>query len=211
MSTSLHEANVRFATSMLAVDRPVDTSLAQAVSNNALHLADSCGQVLVAWNSRVAATDYLPFGSNLVNTYVRMAALGPFFLRVRGDTPYPLRVRIAGLSSDNVNTVTFAVRLAWNFGESTWVTPPDTNWVSASTSSSASAWLTAGSTLLSYTREDSTVNLPLFRRRSARIAIGGATGDVDVFEAYLVLYGQTSNVASEPRATGLYVAEYVGT
>jgi len=102
MSTSEYEAFIRRdVVNQVTGNRPMDAGFARVVVNNALHLADECGQVLV--NSVGRTSKGLSGQTTTSTAWARIASFGPFPVRVRPDgQPYKYRIRVAANNGGGV-------------------------------------------------------------------------------------------------------------
>jgi len=201
------------AADYVAQEEPFDTGLARDMVNDVRHLFDVHGQVCVEWVTRTSS-QYLEPATASTSAFQYIASFGPFPLRLREDgTPYALRVRLAGKSSQG-NSVTFravvgaAEVLAGDVAASS-------SGLEGSTTSMASTWITttnvvggASSTLIAL----SVSSVPEMVRGES-VAADTASSEFHEIRwalAHLQVWGKTSNVLSMPRLTGVYVAEYGG-
>lgn len=97
MSFSPYEAYIPRNTSLYDALAPVSVGDAYALQNNAAHLADECGQVLVNWEFSAASGLYIQAPGDTSNlTWKRIASYGPFPCTFRADgAPFQFRVRCA--------------------------------------------------------------------------------------------------------------------
>ena len=97
MSFSPYEAYIPRSTSLYDELKPVSVGEAYALQNNAAHLADECGQVLVNWEFSAASGLYIQAPGDTSNlTWKRIASYGPFPCTFRADgAPFQFRVRCA--------------------------------------------------------------------------------------------------------------------
>jgi hypothetical protein len=185
--------------------------------NNLCHYADVFGQVRAAWNAspRVGKGYLDSITPAAVDTpYYIWATTFPIYLRADGS-PYRLRIRIAGASSDNTNAVRFRAVLAYApvLGRRA-VDAADHVFLTATTTSSTAAWLTgatqgsaADTTIITLA---GTAAAEAITITSTPADIGGAGRAVSQCIVTLAVYGQTANVAATPRLHGVYAAEWVG-
>lgn len=207
MATSIHSQYVAFSAAEFDADEPVDTAMARSLVNNSLHIADSCGQVLVAY----AAT-----GSNsLVPTVVdadefyHVQTWGPFSLKTRSDgTAYPIRVRVAGYNSQSGGTTTIRVAVCPWGDRRVQIARNGDNVLEATSSSTTSAWLAPGTTLLSI---DAALVGSADATFSTLDGVGGSRVGVHFTEMCVTVWAATDTVGKDPALSGLYAAEYIGT
>lgn len=224
MSTSTYGYLVRADTTIYQDESvPVDTTIARdVVLNNLCHAADQFAQVRVAFS---AAGTSLSGGQGYVNPrttyrvageFYRVGSFGPFPLAVRESGPsYKMRIRLAGLSSDNTNTATFRVSLSPTdrpYGATVLDDGPHV-W-EAATASSTSAWLT-GANLGDSDATQIYLNETLVGQCTrlttpTYTTTGGNPVTVTQCLVYLNVFAKVSNTATTPRMTALYAAEYVG-
>lgn len=222
MSTSAHLGRLASPGSQFATDEPFRSRFGRQVVNNALHYADEQAQVRVTWcalSGQFLTTDAIVAGN--VNTYLPISTFGPFPVAIRADdTPYIFRVRLHG-SSSAANSVTFRAALAPIVGPvdpalgldyaREQVNAAGTNVLVASTSSTTPAWLAAsgGAT----TRDADDVIVDGFETMATVSAAGASarTLSVDVPMLAVHVWAASTTAAAQPRLSGLYYAEYVGT
>lgn len=215
MATSTFKGYVRHSAGQLTDNSAFGASQARDhLVNNANHIADSAGQVLINWSMTTASTYMTPDLSAgslaAADTYYRFSPFGPFPLLVKGDgSSYQLRIRLAGYSAA-AGTVTFRVVVsALAEALAARETSTATNAATFSTTATTNGWRDAATdNLVSLTPDD------LFRTMttlSTLDAVAGAAVSVRVPLAYVTVYGKGSVTAAVPRLTGLYLAEYIGT
>jgi hypothetical protein len=186
--------------------------------NNLCHYADVFGQVRIAWSAspRVGKGYLQPTTPTTVNVPYYIAASAPFPIAVRRNgQSYKLRVRIAGVSSDNTNAVRFRAVLApVSSAGSLALNSEDYVFLTATTTSSTPGWLTGAS----QGSEAFTTMVALSAEQCASMQqttgtlsdIAGTPVGVSQVLVSLQVYGQTANVAAVPRLHGVYAAEWVG-
>ncbi len=212
MSTSIFEGRLAFDTAEHDADDPMSTHFALTLANNALHYADQMSQVRVAWRALTGQKLIFKTSGALVDTFYRIAAFGPFPWTLQSDgTPYVGRVRLAGFSSDNANTITLRAVLSTperSRQNSSAYIGDTTNTMDATSASSTSLWLVGADTKLEPTKEHAGEAI---RRVQVITAPGGTTVEtVEWCLMTLSIWGSTANLASTPSLTGAYLAEYVG-
>jgi hypothetical protein len=212
MSSSIFEGRLQFATAEHDADDPLSAHYAQALANNALHYADEMSQVRVAWRALSGQKLIFKASGAVVNTFYRIAAFGPFPWTLKSDgTPYVARVRLAGFSSDNTNTITLRAVLSTpdrSRQNSSAYIGDTANTMDATSASSTSAWLVGASTKMEPTKEHAGESI---RRMHVITATGGTKVEtVEVCMMTLSIWGSTANLAATPSLTGAYLAEYVG-
>lgn len=217
MTTSPYGYRVRFGSQFgTAGASPVSAVYARRVLfNNLCHYADVFGQVRAAWTNGVGKTPLQSTTPTVVNTpFFIWSTSFPIALRADGSS-YRLRVRLAGASSDNTNAVRFRAVIGAPLVVSRLVaTATDSNFLTATTTSSTRAWLTGASagtaaytTMITMSAEevaDAVVSV------STPVDIAGAGRSVAQALVTLAVYGQTANVAATPILGGVYAAEWVG-
>lgn len=227
MSTSIHGELVSFGTALYgAADDPIDvTIMRDGIANGLLHAADMVAQVrcsTVYPNASVYSggqTHSDTGGTPVAEQWYLMEGgiIGPFPLTMQDDgTPYPVRVRLRGATSNAAGTVAFRIVLC-PFGR--WRQyhddPQDYVWQVTGITSTSYAWLSGTSRLTLYdnlvaaTAEQAagwvqSVSVPnatsggtILARRSCMVAVH--------------LIGKTSNATGHPRVRGFHVAETIGT
>src|SRR5690606_23911407 len=108
-------------------------------------------QVRVAWPPYSGRHLSISSGSPDTGTYYRIAPFGPFPLTLKSDgTPYTLRVRLAGYATQAAS-ITFRVAICAARNARREILANGDNVVSASTSSTTSAWLSGSSTVATLT------------------------------------------------------------
>ena len=207
MATSIHEGVIRYEIAQLDTDEPVDTAHARILINNALHFADEAGQVLVAFPPISGRSmESVP---NVVSTWTRITAFGPFALRVQSDgTPYPVVVQLAGVTS-GAGPVTFRVALTPDDDddERAEILAAGDNTSDASTSSTTLAWLTMGTSPITLTPAKASA---MTQTLSTIDAVGGDPVSVRVCLCRVAVWGQYTGSKSQPILHGLYAREYIG-
>ena len=205
MSTSIWRQHVAFAPASIAAEEPFDTLLALTLANNALHLADSAGQVRVAYHGRTgeALTGATPTSTTL---FEHVARFGPLPLMLRSDgMPYPMRVILAGRSGQAGATSTFRAVLSAAHAVRAELSAVGANVGVFTTTSVTTAWLTPA--LLTLTVEQTSDAQQVLL---ARDAVGGVQTTVSAIMCVLDVWVRTSTTASTPSLTGVYAAEYIG-
>lgn len=195
---------------------PIDAGHAHQAAADLQHLADSAGQVRVAWAA--VGAQYLTTATvdaSNKDLYLPIAAFGPFPLRLDSDgAAYSVRARIAGAASA-ANAVTFRCAIAPAVSAPRRAAEEIGRYglgcLQASTSSTSSAWLTAtGSRTLLVV--DGVLADEAIRTMTSVAAAGSATRTADVQEALFVahVWAMSTAAATQAQLTGLYLAEYVG-
>jgi len=222
VSTSAHAGRLAAPGSQFAADEPFRTRFGRQVVNNALHYADEQAQVRVAWctmSGQFLSTETIVSGN--VNTQLPIAIFGPFPVSIRADdTPYIFRARIHG-SASAANSVSFRAALAPIVGPldptlglayaRAQINAAGSNVLTATTSSTTPAWLTAGGSAT--TRDADDVIVDGFETLATVSAAGGTARplSVDVAMMAVHVWASSSTAATQPRLSGLYFAEYIGT
>lgn len=223
MANSDAEGLIYFPTADFGDDQPHDALNARCAMNNAIHLADQAGRVLV--NYALAEN-----GAVLTNTsesdsrdrWHIIARFGPFILTLDDDgVPYPIRIRVAGHSSAAATQTDMRVVVAPRGMSRDYVNATgagaDTlpNVAEVSSSSIITAWLTttiAGSagTLLTVSR--TLADAAYVSALPTIDGIGGSAITIKSYDWECVVFGQnTGSSEVEPVLDSLYLAEYVGT
>ena len=201
MSTSIWEGRARLPDlgirtgSDSAAD---DTSAMLAAANNAMHWADQNSQVLVC----DAGFELSP--AQDPDDWYHLITWGPFNLRLAADgLPYPVRVRLAGRSSANLETSNFRLAVCAAATRRTEIIANGDNVLDETTTSSTTAWL--GNALLTFTDEQTR---DMLTTMSTIDAVAGDPVSVEVCKGFVTVFVQTTTTS--PRLNGVYAAEFCG-
>lgn len=222
MGNSAQGGIIYFASSEYGTDFPHDAFHARTCMNNAIHLADQCGQVRVNFTSAENIGGITNTSESTATTLWHIIArFGPFRITVDTDgVPYPLRIRVGGYSSSAATQVKMRVVVAPRGMAREYVNATGagaatlSNVAQVSTTSATPAWLTttiAGSsgTLLTFSRAQA--DAAFVPSRPTVDAIGGNAIQVKDYEWEATVFGQnTGGSEVEPILSALYLAEYVG-
>lgn len=221
MATSIFKGYVRHNAGQLTDNSAFGAAQARDhLVNNANHIADSAGQVLINWTAGTSgAADsgspgYLTptlTGGNLAaaDTYYRVTRFGPLPILVHSNgASYALRGRIRAYLSA-AGTATFrAVICTPSRSLSTRNDTAAANAFTFVTTATSDAWDNAETdNIATLTADD--VSLAL-TEQSTLAAVGGAAVSVYVALVTVDIYAKSSATTSVPRLTGFYLAGYVG-
>ncbi len=189
----------------VAANEPLSTGIYRTLADNALHLADSCGRVLI--NTEFASGLFVTAVS-AAGEYYKLASFGPFRLTVdeRGIA-YPIRVRVAGAKDGKgTDNVSFRVSVS-PVGAPLVFSDSSTYLTTSSTNSTTSSWLTSSPYVIS-----------LNATQTARCAVNESTSNdgttrtsVTTYRAMITIHAKRdSGSLSDAELRGLYAAEFVG-
>lgn len=218
MATSTQKCFVRYESGGWGVGNdPASSSLVRdGYVENACHLADSAGQVRVAWSSKGTA---LTAGDS-VDKPAKIVSFGPFPLTLREDgSSFRMRVRLHATCSTVADQLVHLVLGDGSRAEAeTYIAYSATSSANPNhlvyrmTSATTPGWVDVYSPSLidyAYLRADQTA--PLLQSVSSPGAVSGASmRATSVYMAHLSVYAyQTS--ANAISINAVYAAEYVGT
>ncbi|MEM9067093.1 MAG: hypothetical protein AAGE52_01265 [Myxococcota bacterium] len=220
MSTSIWESLIAIEDAEHDELEATDTVAHRVLLNNVSHLADSCGQPLIAWTS-----------SNPVSRAIAESAVWhrlwnspTFAVRTRPDgESYRIRTRLRGEFLTGSGNASFAVTLASAldpgahvreisaYAEAVNDTPPR-SYVSpalevySSTVGAGDAWIAPvqNGGLLSLASPTASIE-------STDDVLSGDIISVPVYSATLVVWALAETTKPDADLTGLYAAEYFGT
>lgn len=198
-------------------DRPLGAGFARIALNNPVHIYDQSGQVLCKWVQQ-SSTDYLTPSYTFTRLWDSsngsLVPLLSVYVRCRkrlDDQPFEFRVRLAGASSDNSTSCTFAVCVEDPRIALATAVDGDSRFVySASTTSSTMAWLGQDTIEMSYFSR-----LRSFARRSSEVIDGLSIGapnylSRETFIAAVSVFASRASASTTPRLGGVIVEEFVG-
>lgn len=183
-------------------------------ANNALHWADQRGQVLVNFAAITSSadagdTELIPPDPVDTSTWTRIGIFGPLSLSLKADgTPYRLLCAFAGYS-DVGNSVDFRITVS-DFGSiDSFVYDPPTSGTEtfSGITATSTAYLTpdSGNKWIDVSIETADAATGL---RGTYTDVSGTPRSVRTCEVWAVIWGKTSNLASKPIATNLWLQEY---
>lgn len=191
--------------------KPVSAANATAALNNAAHLADESGQVLVNWGLK--SSGYIGFASNTGTTWRRVERYGPFPTTVRPDgKPFELRVHVRK-SIGNVSAGTGTIRIvcgpliSQDNDARTDSPPPGIAMTNVLDFTATSSTANTGSGMIVIPAEKmSTMLQPI-----ASLDDSSNAQTVTVPQIYVDVWVKSSSASNnDPKLHSLYVAEYVG-
>lgn len=180
--------------------------------NNANHITDEAGQVLVNWCMTTTSTYLTPVMSGglliLADTYYRICRFGPVPLLMQPDgSSRLLRGRLRGYLG---NAATATYRMVVSAASESLRVRDDTaapNAFTFTTTGTTDAWRDADTdNVCSLSAEDMAAAAQTL---SALSAVGGDAISVQVPLVVVDVYAKSTSTGSVPRLTGLYLAEYV--
>lgn len=178
-------------------------------ANNALQWADQRGQVLVNAATIVGGREIEPPDPVDTTTWTRIAVFGPLSVSVRDDgSPYRLLVALGGYS-DVGNSVDFRLTIS-DFGSIDsflYEAPADGVETYTGITATSSAYLTPDSGN-DYINIDPETADAATLSRGTYTDVSGTPRTVRLCELWAVIWGKTSNLASKPIATNLWIQEY---
>jgi len=209
MTTSLWTGTVRFDDADHDNEEALGVVLARCTMNNLNHLADSCGQVLIASPPAANGDGVLRQSDTLEPTLV--AEYGPFPLRIKPDaSSYVVRVRLrARLGTAGTVPVFVVLHTSRMSAPSQVVDTTQSHVEEFSLTSTTSAWLTPiGANTLQLGPswlESGNVDRATLSQLSS-----GAPQAVKTAEATISVIASESVAKRDVEITGFYAAEFLG-
>lgn len=212
MSTSDWGARIQYQGTDWNDDDPMDTAMARAIANNALHLADQAGQVRACWgdfdtssgNTAITHT----FGGT--NVWERVLGIGSFPVSVRADgSAYPMRVFLRGASASGSYTAHFRVTVCAPGMAARCINENDTDVESFSTTSTTDAWLAPSGGLIEIPADK--VSYSAWGVNTIDGVAGNAVTAPMSWFVCEVWAMRDNALLTSCDLCGLYLAEYIGT
>ena len=225
MATSSQAATVPFALTSIDEGSPIATWIVRdGLIETINHLADEQAQPRINWMAADSALlsgtqdQYLTTATpTATGEYTRIAAFGPFPLSIMpdGNTPYKLRILIAGASSagDSVEFgVTIAEGLVGSESDISEGTADETKKFDAVTSTTP-AWLTPtnGSNVWAANLAVASAGLRYYSTHNDSVAPYDIDASIQQTEVFFDVWCKTANTSSSGRLYALHVAEVIGT
>lgn len=209
MSFSAYSYYVRRPSNAIDIRRPVDVFEAASVWNNAAHLADESGQVLVNWAQPTSSALGIPsLTSNAA--YRLLARYGPFPATMRADgLPFEYRVRLTMFvanSGGGVAQIKVAVGPLSSMRADVSASPIPSNVFMVQTANTIGTPITLSGLLTIPTNRQTNMIGPVQTYNST-----GVASSFDFPSVYVDVWAiSTTATQNDPRISSLYVAEYVG-
>lgn len=213
MSTSEFGGRILVDAAALSSFRPLSSHVTRILASNVNHFADQQCFHLINWTAPLAAAGTPWIVPSTVTTFWSRIALDRVPLVLRSDgSSYPVRLALAGATSNVAGTVQFAAFLSSDpasgsdFINDTAI-PVEFGAV-YSTSSTTHAWLTPTRGSGFFVPPQSVVEAS----RIARVTLtdtGGVPAEVETVEAFLQIFATTTNAAGVPRVSGVHLSQYI--
>lgn len=216
MATSIYKGYIRHNAGQLTDNSAFGAAQARDhLVNNANHIADSAGQVLINW-SQTTTTSYrtptLVAGSLADDdVFYKVTRFGPVpLLLMASGSSYQLRVRMRWyLAAAGTGTAVVAVSAAGRSLAVLDTADTATNAATFETTATVDAWDNAeDDNLISL---DADAMAAAMTEQSTLTAVAGTDVSVAVPLVVVDVYAKSSATSAVPRLTGLYLAEYIGT
>lgn len=192
---------------IVAANEPVSVGTFRTLADNALHLGDSCGRVLI--NTEIPSGWLVSTVEPGVTggTY-KIASFGPFRLTVdENGVAYPIRVRLYGSRDGKGSDDVLLIAHVHPVGVPAAFSSSESRASTSTTNSTTASWLTTSTDLISLTAYE-----------TARCAVDDQTSDdgttritAVTYRAMITVYGKRSTgTLSDVELRGIYAAEFVG-